>query len=252
MQFSKLLPFGWTYQWTVFWFWRQSMPLSRFLPNVYNSCGCKVYGGLRLETAWWWLVFIKMRNQHAQLVRHYSHIGCIYLTFPHCVLNRTLWWLVFKALLRNQHAQLVSVKSETFGRCLNVGCSSTFQKLLTKFKWKFPFFSWSGNVSENFRQFHAKVGKLATHPRSVKTARIPAVLDVWLRVLIYSRWIETLMSAAMAACHMVGWLLGLTNSCCQYLRNSLSEIFAHVLLSILPCQKICRDLAPPDDKKSQN
>ena len=58
----------------------------------------------------------------------HNHIGCIYLTFPHCVLNRTLWWLVFKALLRNQHAQLVSVKSETFGRCLNVGCSSTFQQ----------------------------------------------------------------------------------------------------------------------------
>ena len=27
---------------------------------------------------------------------------------------------------RNQHAQQVSVKSETFGRCLNVGCSSVF------------------------------------------------------------------------------------------------------------------------------
>ena len=48
------------------------------------------------------------------------HVIC--LQWLDLKLDTSLWWLVFKALMRNQHAaRQVSVKSETFGRCLNVG-----------------------------------------------------------------------------------------------------------------------------------
>ena len=72
----------------------------------------------------------------------------------------------------------------------------------------------SENISEDFR--HANMSKLVIHWTSFKIARIQRGLRC-LRVLINSRWIETLMSAAAMASFAI-WFC-----CCQNLWNSLES-----------------------------
>ena len=69
--------------------------MPRFTINIHVGAKFTVASleAAKLNRTLWWLVFkALLQNQHAQLVRH-SHIGCICLTFPHCVLGIVRHWL---------------------------------------------------------------------------------------------------------------------------------------------------------------